>query len=78
MANNGIIPIPGPATLPFIGNIADMDKDNSAKTFKRLTKEHGEIFKLDLLRNRIIGVTTHALIDEVCDEKRFFKNPIPC
>ena len=77
MANNGIIPIPGPATLPFIGNIADMDKDNSAKTFKRLTKEHGEIFKLDLLRNRIIGVTTHALIDEVCDEKRFFKKPNP-
>lgn len=39
----------------------------------RLAAEHGEIFRLSLAGQNPIIVSSHALVDELCDETRFCK-----
>lgn len=68
-------PIPGPSGLPLVGNITSLDANNQIKSFQDLQKEFGDIYKLDILNFRLVVVSTHALVDEVCDEKRFKKVP---
>ncbi|KAI1486271.1 bifunctional P-450:NADPH-P450 reductase [Biscogniauxia mediterranea] len=71
----GITPVPGPRGIPFLGNITDVDPENSLMSFKRLADTYGEIFRLRFPRLKMVVVTTHALVDEICDEKRFKKIP---
>ncbi|EFR05015.1 bifunctional P-450:NADPH-P450 reductase [Nannizzia gypsea CBS 118893] len=66
-------PIPGPAPLPIVGNAHNLDLVNSFTTFGNLTDTYGPIFKLTLGGEEKIFITTHALMDEVCNEKRFSK-----
>ncbi|OTA89350.1 hypothetical protein M434DRAFT_373862 [Hypoxylon sp. CO27-5] len=67
--------IPEPPQLPFIGNIADVNAEDSIGSFNSLAEKYGEIFQLRLPGARLVFVTTHALVDEVFDEKRFKKVP---
>ncbi|RYP45572.1 hypothetical protein DL768_008121 [Monosporascus sp. mg162] len=67
--------IPGPPGLPFVGNITDLDPNFSLRSFKALAEKYGEIFRLNILGQNLIVLSTHRLIDETCDEKRFFKLP---
>ncbi|OTA65736.1 cytochrome P450 [Hypoxylon sp. EC38] len=69
------VPIPEPPQLPIIGNIADVNAEDSIGSFNSLAEKYGEIFRLRLPGARLVFVTTHALVDEVCDEKRFKKVP---
>ncbi|KAK2880177.1 hypothetical protein FQN49_000496 [Arthroderma sp. PD_2] len=66
-------PIPGPAPLPIVGNAHNLDLVNSFTTFGNLADTYGDIFKLTLGGNEKIFITTQALMDEVCNEKRFTK-----
>lgn len=59
----------------MVGNITSLDANNQIKSFQDLQKEFGDIYKLDILNFRLVVVSTHALVDEVCDEKRFKKVP---
>ncbi|KAI0117999.1 bifunctional P-450:NADPH-P450 reductase [Hypoxylon sp. NC0597] len=69
------VPIPEPPQLPFIGNIADINAEDSVGSFNSLAEKYGEIFRLRLPGARLVIVTTRALVDEACDEKRFKKVP---
>jgi cytochrome P450 / NADPH-cytochrome P450 reductase len=68
-------PIPGPPAKLFIGNILDIDPNEPLKSFQRLQKEYGEIFQFSVVGQRKVAVSSHRLIDEVCDERRFRKIP---
>ncbi|KAI9048833.1 hypothetical protein LZ554_007664 [Drepanopeziza brunnea f. sp. 'monogermtubi'] len=66
-------PIPGPPGLPFVGNINDLDPKGSIASLSRLAETYGSIFKLTLGGNERLFISTHELMDELCDEKRFTK-----
>ncbi|RYO83950.1 hypothetical protein DL766_000991 [Monosporascus sp. MC13-8B] len=67
--------IPGPPGLPFVGNITDIDPNNSLRSFKALAEKYGEIYRLNIPGQNLIVLSTHRLVDETCDEKRFIKQP---
>ncbi|TRM66771.1 cytochrome P450 [Schizophyllum amplum] len=65
--------IPQPAGWPFIGNVLDIVTSFSCESFHRLAQQHGEIYQLNLLGRKLILVSSHALVDELSDDKRFKK-----
>ncbi|KAI9820039.1 MAG: hypothetical protein M1827_006610 [Pycnora praestabilis] len=69
-------PIPQPPTIPFLGNLNDIDIINSVASFMRLAETYGPIFKLNLGGQDRIFINSHALLDEVCDENRFVKKVV--
>ncbi|KAG7449852.1 fatty acid hydroxylase [Guyanagaster necrorhizus] len=71
-------PIPQPPTVPFLGNTRDLDRDVPIQSFILLAKTYGEIYQLDLLGGRkMICVNSHALANEISDDKRFKKSFAP-
>ncbi|KAK1833033.1 cytochrome P450 [Podospora conica] len=66
-------PIPQPRGLPLLGNIRDIDPNNTWWSLKTLAEKHGEIFQINVLGHKIVFVASAALADEICDEKRFRK-----
>ncbi|KAI0157150.1 bifunctional P-450:NADPH-P450 reductase [Hypoxylon sp. FL1284] len=75
MAIGPTTPIPQPRRLPFLGNIPDVNPENSLDSFASLAEKHGEIFRLQLGQASIVIISTRALVDEVCNEERFQKRP---
>ncbi|MFI6599287.1 bifunctional cytochrome P450/NADPH--P450 reductase [Nonomuraea sp. NPDC050536] len=71
MATHDAIPQPKPHAL--LGNLPDTDQENPIRGFMRLAREHGPIFKLELLGNTVIQVSSQELVTELCDESRFEK-----
>ncbi|KAL1663021.1 cytochrome P450 [Schizophyllum commune] len=65
--------IPQPAGWPFIGNIFEIDTSFSCQTFHRLMQQFGEIYQLNLMGRRLIVVSSHALLNELSDDRRFKK-----
>jgi cytochrome P450/NADPH-cytochrome P450 reductase len=70
-----IVPIPEPPGFPIIGNIAEIDKELPMRSFDELATKYGEIYRLRFPGRTMVLVSTHALVNEVCDEKRFKKIP---
>lgn len=66
-------PIPQPRSIPLLGNIFDVDPDNTWTSLKRLAEQYGEIFQIKVLGHKIVFVAGAALAEEICDEKRFRK-----
>ncbi|KAG4412171.1 hypothetical protein IFR04_014690 [Cadophora malorum] len=66
-------PIPGPPGLPLLGNINDIDPADSMASLLRLADTYGPIYRLTLGGSEKVFISTHALMNEVCDEKRFTK-----
>ncbi|KAF2667506.1 cytochrome P450 [Microthyrium microscopicum] len=69
----GIVPIPEPPALPFLGNITDIDQEFPLGSFIRMADTYGEIYKLHLGSRSIVVISSQALLNEVCNEKRFSK-----
>ncbi|KAK4508329.1 hypothetical protein PRZ48_002067 [Zasmidium cellare] len=67
-------PIPHPPTLPFIGNILDMNTELPILKLHDLGKQYGEIFSLYIGSRRRMFVSSQALANELCDEKRYHKS----
>ena len=67
--------IPAPAGLPFLGNVLDIQDEVPIRGLERMADIHGPIFKLNMLGNERIFIADAALLEEVCDEKRFWKAP---
>ncbi|KAI1828709.1 cytochrome P450 [Xylaria intraflava] len=67
-------PIPGPAGWPLIGNLLDIDLNNTVQSFTVLAGQWGEIFKLRLGGTDRIFLCTQELVDEVCSRKEFAKH----
>ena len=68
-----LAPIPHPPKKPVVGNMLTVSSETPLQSLMQLTREHGPIFGLDMMGTPLIVVSGAALIDELCDEKRFDK-----
>ena len=67
--------IPSPPGLPFLGNILDVQDEVPIRAMEHLADVYGPIFKLNLMGRERITIASAALLDELMDEKRFWKTP---
>ncbi|KAK6084421.1 cytochrome P450 [Seiridium cupressi] len=67
--------IPEPGGYPFIGNIADIDPNFPVDSFGKLADKYGEIYRIRFPGSTLVVTSTFALVDELCNEKRFKKIP---
>ncbi|KAL1844507.1 hypothetical protein VTK73DRAFT_2395 [Phialemonium thermophilum] len=66
-------PIPSPPGLPVLGNINDIDADFPLGSMLNLADKYGPIYRLSLAGRTVVVLSTQALVNEACDEKRFRK-----
>ncbi|XP_032872805.1 cytochrome P450 2C50-like [Amblyraja radiata] len=57
-------PVPGPRSLPLIGNLADLRRTSLHVHLRRLARTYGPIYRLRLLRQDIIVLNSSELIKE--------------
>ncbi|CAO2657945.1 Nn.00g072050.m01.CDS01 [Neocucurbitaria sp. VM-36] len=65
--------VPEPQGLPLLGNIRSIDPEFPLGSMTSLADEHGEIYRLRFPGRSIVVVSTQALVNETCNEKRFKK-----
>ncbi|KAJ5392426.1 Cytochrome P450 [Penicillium cosmopolitanum] len=65
--------IPGPPGVPLLGNIFDVNPNETWNSLIKLSKQYGPIFKINALGHQIVFVGSVALLEEICDQKRFRK-----
>ncbi|KAI5918514.1 cytochrome P450 [Camillea tinctor] len=70
------LPIPGPWPLPILGNIWNVDAENSVRDLSNLADVYGPIYKLRIGGEDRIIVTSQELVNEVCSRKEFAKYPV--
>ena len=69
-------PIPQPPPRLLLGNLRDINPENSIQSIVDLIRKYGEIVKLKLPtahKNGTIFVGSQRLVHEVCDQERFEK-----
>lgn len=66
--------IPRPPPKPIVGNILDLSSTSPLQDLVALAREMGPIFELDMMGKPLTVVWGHALVEELCDEKRFDKS----
>ncbi|CAH0045995.1 unnamed protein product [Clonostachys solani] len=69
-------PIPGPPGWPIIGNLRDVDINDTVRCFGDLARTYGPIYKLRLGGDDRIFISSQELVNEVCTRKEFVKIPI--
>ncbi|KAE8153962.1 cytochrome P450 [Aspergillus avenaceus] len=69
----GVVPIPGPKSIPILGNILAINPEEPERSFFRLADFYGPIFRLHLAGESRVFVGNYDLVNEVCDEERFTK-----
>lgn len=65
--------IPQPKSAPFLGHLGQLDPTAPVQSLMRVARQCGPIFQLEILKRRLIFVSSQALVHEVCDESRFDK-----
>lgn len=65
--------IPQPRSLPLLGNLANLSHETPVQSMMALARAHGPIFRIGMLGHGMILLSSQALVNEVCDEKRFAK-----
>ncbi|OJD38577.1 cytochrome p450 [Diplodia corticola] len=73
MADSEEVPIPQVPGLPIIGNMNDFDVAYPLGSIIHMAETYGSIFRYVLAGQPRIVVSSQALVNEVCDEKRFMK-----
>ncbi|RYC93528.1 Bifunctional cytochrome P450/NADPH--P450 reductase [Fusarium oxysporum f. sp. narcissi] len=69
----GTVEIPSPSGLPLLGNITSIDPEFPLGSMVSLAEQHGEIYRLKFPGRSVVIVSTQALVNETCNEKRFKK-----
>ncbi|RSL75152.1 hypothetical protein CEP51_011132 [Fusarium floridanum] len=67
------VEIPTPSGLPLLGNIKSIDPEFPLGSMVSLAEQHGEIYRLKFPGRTVVIVSTQALVNETCNEKRFKK-----
>lgn len=70
-------PIPEPRGYPFIGHIAEVDREFILGSMVKFAEKHDGIYRLRFPGSSMIIVSTIKLADELLDEKRFQKRNDP-
>ncbi|CAG7564439.1 unnamed protein product [Fusarium equiseti] len=65
--------IPGPKGFPVVGNLFDLDINDSLTSLISIGQKYAPIFALAIGSQREIMVCSRDLLDELCDETRFHK-----
>ncbi|KAF0636536.1 hypothetical protein FPSE5266_08050 [Fusarium pseudograminearum] len=65
--------IPGPKGLPVLGNLFDIDLNNSLTSLINIGQKYAPIFSLEFGGEREVMVCSRDLLEELCDETRFHK-----
>ncbi|MGH7836351.1 MAG: cytochrome P450, partial [Candidatus Binataceae bacterium] len=73
MSGDNVTAIPQPPPKRFLGNLLDLDRGAPVQGLARLARQYGPIYQLVMRGQRVIVVSEHALVAELCDEKRFDK-----
>ncbi|KAK2735576.1 bifunctional p-450:NADPH-p450 reductase [Colletotrichum kahawae] len=68
------VDIPEPPRVPLLGNVTDIDMEYPLGSFLHLANKYGPIYRVDILGQKLVWVNTHALVNEICDDKRFKKS----
>jgi cytochrome P450/NADPH-cytochrome P450 reductase len=66
-------PIPHPPRLPIVGNLPQVFGDTIVQELVALAKQYSPIYELVIPGTRFYVVSSHELVAELCDEKRFHK-----
>ncbi|KAK3986871.1 cytochrome P450 [Cladorrhinum sp. PSN332] len=66
-------PIPQPPERWFLGNLGELDPVFAVGSLWKLADVYGPIYTLNLVKRKIIVISSWELINEACDEKRFEK-----
>jgi hypothetical protein len=69
--------IPQPPSIPFLGNVTDLESEVPLRSFSLLSKTYGEIYQLNLLGRSIVVISTQELNNQVSNEKMFHKDINP-
>lgn len=69
-------PVPGPPPLPILGNLLDLDRENTIQSWVDFAGTYGPIYKMRLAGADRIFVTGLELVDELCSRKDFVKIPV--
>ncbi|KAI2610804.1 cytochrome P450 [Hypoxylon fragiforme] len=69
------MPIPEPPSLPFVGHATEIDRELPIQSFISLADRYGEVFRLRFPGRTVVVVSSHRLVNELCDESRFVKIP---
>lgn len=67
------IPQPPEHLFGMLGNLPDIDRKRMTLSLLKLADIYGPIFKLNVLSQNVIVVSSQALTSEICDESRFGK-----
>ncbi|KAJ5725109.1 uncharacterized protein N7483_006466 [Penicillium malachiteum] len=65
--------IPKPPGIPILGNVFDVNPNDTWISLIKLSQKYGPIFKINVLGKQIVFVSNVALLEEICDERRFRK-----
>ena len=71
-----MVKVPELSSVPFLGNIHDVDSVKTHASYNRLSEMYGELFGYQVLGQHVVVVNSHDTYDAVCDEKVFQKKPI--
>ena len=65
--------IPQPKPAPFLGHLGLLDATAPVQSLMRIAQQCGPIFQLEIMKRRLVFVSSQVLVHEVCDESRFDK-----
>jgi cytochrome P450/NADPH-cytochrome P450 reductase len=68
--------IPQPRSLPILGNLLQLDMKEPLTSLNEIGKQYPDVFRMDLPGTSLVIINSHRLYDEVCDNKRFHKEPV--
>lgn len=69
------VPIPQPPPYLLLGNLPELDINFPSRSLQRMADLYGEIYQLQFPGRRVVVVSSERLVNEVCDQDRFFKEP---
>jgi cytochrome P450 len=65
--------IPQPPAIPILGNVFDVNPNETWNSLIKLAKNYGPIVKIKVLGKQIVFISSVEILQELCDQRRFRK-----